>query len=97
MKTALRLIVLILAAVIGLWAVGHGIALAATIRLLARERADILRDLIELSSRGAALLLAYPPQRRQPAVTGNFNLTIGAEIPRIDMRRLKPAARRDRD
>jgi hypothetical protein len=35
--------------VIGLWAVGHGIALAATIRLLARERADILRDLIELS------------------------------------------------
>jgi len=49
MKTALRLIVLILAAVIGLWAVGHGIALAASIRALAREHADILGDLIELS------------------------------------------------
>lgn len=49
MKTALRLIVLILAAVIGLWAVGHGIALAAGFRALARGHADILGDLIELS------------------------------------------------
>jgi len=49
MKTALRVVILSLAAVIGLWAVGHGIALAVGVRALAREHAHILGDLIELS------------------------------------------------
>jgi uncharacterized membrane protein YbhN (UPF0104 family) len=49
MKTALRVVALGLTAVIGLWAVGHGIALAVAIQTLAREHADIVRELAEVS------------------------------------------------
>jgi len=49
MKTALRVVALGLTAVIGLWAVGHGIALAVAIQTLAREHADIVRELVEVS------------------------------------------------
>jgi hypothetical protein len=47
MKSALRVVALALTAVIGLWAAGHGIAVA--IRTLAGEHADILGELIEVS------------------------------------------------
>jgi ATP-dependent protease HslVU (ClpYQ) peptidase subunit len=49
MKAALRVVALALTAVIGLWAVGHGIALAVAIRALVREHADIVGELIEVS------------------------------------------------
>jgi uncharacterized membrane protein YbhN (UPF0104 family) len=49
MKTALRVVALALTAVIGLWAVGHGIVLAVAIQTLAREHADIVGELIEAS------------------------------------------------
>jgi hypothetical protein len=48
MKTALRIVALALTTVIGLWAVGHGIILAVAIQALAREHADIGRELIEV-------------------------------------------------
>lgn len=49
MKSTLRVVALALTAVIGLWAVGHGIALAVAIRTLPGEHADILGELIEVS------------------------------------------------
>jgi len=48
MKTVLRVVALILSAVVGLWAVGHGIALAVTVRSVAGEHATIMSDLLEV-------------------------------------------------
>jgi ATP-dependent protease HslVU (ClpYQ) peptidase subunit len=49
MKTALRLIALVLAAFIGLWVLGHGIVVAAQIHALLRENQDIVEELVESS------------------------------------------------
>jgi hypothetical protein len=46
-KTALRVVTLALCAIIGLWAVGHGFALAATVSTLRHE--DMLQYLLEVS------------------------------------------------
>jgi len=47
MKTALRVAALVLTAVIGLWALGHGIALAVAARMNPEEHSNILRYLLE--------------------------------------------------
>lgn len=47
LKTALRVVTLVLCAVIGLWAVIHGLALAVTVSGPSRE--DVLRYLLEVS------------------------------------------------
>jgi hypothetical protein len=47
LKTSLRVTTLILCAVIGLWAVGHGIALLALIQATSHE--DMLQSLLEVS------------------------------------------------
>ena len=49
MKTGLRVVALVLSAVVGLWAVVHGIGLAVTIHSLAGEHTDVVRELIEVS------------------------------------------------
>ncbi len=49
MKVALRVVVLLLAAFIGLWVLGHGIVLAAKIHTLLHENQDIVEELIETS------------------------------------------------
>jgi ATP-dependent protease HslVU (ClpYQ) peptidase subunit len=49
MKSALRVVALFLTAVIGLWVIGHGIALAVSIRQLVGENQDILSELVESS------------------------------------------------
>jgi hypothetical protein len=46
-KTALRVATLVLCAIIGLWAVGHGFVLAATENVLTHE--DLLQYLLEVS------------------------------------------------
>ena len=46
-KTALRVVTLVLCAIIGLWAVGHGFALAATVSAPTHE--DMLQYLLEVS------------------------------------------------
>ncbi len=46
-KTVLRVITLVLCAIVGLWAVGHGIALIAIFRAPSRE--DMLQYLLEVS------------------------------------------------
>ncbi len=46
-KTALRVATLVLCAIIGLWAVGHGFALAATATALSHE--GMLQYLLEVS------------------------------------------------
>ena len=46
-KTALRVVTLTLCAVVGLWAVVHGIALAATVRAFSHE--EMLQYLLEVS------------------------------------------------
>ena len=48
MKTGLRVVALILSAVVGLWAVVHGIALAVAVRSAAGEHAPIMSDLLEV-------------------------------------------------
>ena len=48
MKTGLRVVALILSAVVGLWAVGRGIALAVAVRSVAGEHAPIMSDLLEV-------------------------------------------------
>jgi hypothetical protein len=48
-KSALRLVALVLSAVIGLWAVGHGVALVIAIRSVAGEHANVVSELIEVS------------------------------------------------
>jgi len=48
MKTGLRVVALILSAVVGLWAVGHGIALAVAVRSVAGEHAPIMSGLLEV-------------------------------------------------
>lgn len=47
MKTGLRVGALLLAALMGLWAVGHGITLAVAVRTLPRGDEEILQHLIE--------------------------------------------------
>ncbi|MBI1941189.1 MAG: hypothetical protein HYS33_06750 [Acidobacteria bacterium] len=47
MKTALRVAALVLTAVIGLWALGHGITLAVAVRVNPEEHANMLRYLME--------------------------------------------------
>ena len=46
-KTGLRIVMLVLCAIIGLWAVGHGFALAVTVR--APSHAYMLQYLLEVS------------------------------------------------
>ena len=47
MKTALRVAALVLTAIIGLWALGHGIALAVAVRINPEEHENMLRYLVE--------------------------------------------------
>ncbi len=47
MKTALRVAALVLTAIIGLWALGHGIALAVAVRISPEEHENMLRYLVE--------------------------------------------------
>lgn len=47
LKSALRVVTLILCAIIGLWAVGHGIALVIMLRAPSHE--DMLQYLLEVS------------------------------------------------
>ncbi|MGO8813523.1 MAG: hypothetical protein ACLQVG_02500 [Terriglobia bacterium] len=47
LKTAFRVVSLVLCFIIGLWAVGHGIALAATAKAPSQE--DMLQYLLEVS------------------------------------------------
>jgi uncharacterized membrane protein HdeD (DUF308 family) len=47
MKTALRVTALVLTAVIGLWALGHGIAIAVAVRVNPEEHSNMLRTLVE--------------------------------------------------
>ena len=47
MKTALRVAALALTALIGLWALVHGIMVAVAVRTVPAERTDLLRQLIE--------------------------------------------------
>ena len=49
MKTVLRVLALVLSAIVGLWVLGHGIALAVSIRHLVGSGQDILDELIESS------------------------------------------------
>ena len=49
MKTALRVIALVLAALVGLWVLAHGIVLAAQIRGLLHRNEDIIAELVESS------------------------------------------------
>jgi hypothetical protein len=49
MKTALRVIALVLAAFVGLWVLAHGIVLAAQIRGLLHQNEDIIAELVESS------------------------------------------------
>jgi uncharacterized membrane protein HdeD (DUF308 family) len=49
MKTALRIIALVLAAFVGLWVLVHGIVLAVTIHGLVQENRDFVSDLVECS------------------------------------------------
>ena len=49
MKTALRVLALVLSAIVGLWVLGHGIALVVSIRHLVGSGQDILDELIESS------------------------------------------------
>ncbi len=70
-KTTLRITTLILCAIIGLWAVGHGFVLAARVNALTHE--GIRQSLVEISlsiaggvlrslrGGGTAQLLANPP------------------------------------
>jgi hypothetical protein len=46
-RTGLRILTLVLCAIIGLWAVGHGIALAVTVRAPSHE--FLLEYLLEIS------------------------------------------------
>jgi uncharacterized membrane protein YbhN (UPF0104 family) len=46
-KTGLRIVMLVLCAIIGLWAVGHGFALAVTVRAPSHEY--MLQYLLEVS------------------------------------------------
>ena len=46
-KTVLRVATLVLCAVIGLWAVGHGFALATNVHVLTHE--EMLQYLVEVS------------------------------------------------
>jgi hypothetical protein len=47
LKTAFRVVSLALCCIVGLWAVGHGIALAATVRAASQE--EMLQYLLEVS------------------------------------------------
>jgi hypothetical protein len=47
LKTALRVATLVLCAIIGIWAVGHGFALAAGVSVLSHE--DLLQYFVEVS------------------------------------------------
>ena len=47
MKTALRVAALALTALIGLWALVHGIIVAVAVRAIPGEHSDVLRQLIE--------------------------------------------------
>ena len=47
MKTALRVAALILTALVGLWALGHGIALTVTVRVNPEEGSNMLRYFVE--------------------------------------------------
>lgn len=65
MKTGLRVVALVLTALIGLWAIGHGIALAVALRTLPGGHEDILRHLIEgsISLAGGVCVLSVAAQQ----------------------------------
>lgn len=65
MKTGLRAVALVLTALIGLWAIGHGIALAVALRTLPGGHEDILRHLIEgsISLAGGVCVLSVAAQQ----------------------------------
>jgi uncharacterized membrane protein YbhN (UPF0104 family) len=65
MKTALRVVALLLTAVIGLWALAHGIALAIAVRALPSEHEDIIRHLVEgsISIAGGVCVLSLAVQQ----------------------------------
>ncbi|MFB3922606.1 MAG: hypothetical protein ACE145_12850 [Terriglobia bacterium] len=49
MKTALRIVALVLSAIVGLWVLIHGIVLVISIRHLAEAGQDIFGELVEIS------------------------------------------------
>jgi len=49
MRTVLRVIALVLAALVGLWVLAHGIVLAAQILGLLHRNEDIIAELVESS------------------------------------------------
>jgi len=49
MKSVLQFVVLVLTALMGLWLLGHGIAIGVTVRQQVAESQDILSTLIEAS------------------------------------------------
>ncbi len=65
MTTALRIVALVLTAVIGLWALGHGVALAVAIRAHPGEHEDMLRHLVEgsISIAGGISVLSLSVQQ----------------------------------
>jgi len=65
MKTALRVAALLLTALVGLWALGHGIALAAALRAFPGGHEDILRHLVEgsISIAGGVSVLSLSVQQ----------------------------------
>jgi hypothetical protein len=62
-KTTLRVLTLVLCAIIGLWAVGHGIALAATASAPSHE--DMLQYMLEIgvSIAGGVCVLSVAAQQ----------------------------------
>jgi len=49
MKTALRVLALVLSAVVGLWVLAHGVVLVVSIRHLVGSGQDIIEELVESS------------------------------------------------
>ena len=47
MKAVLRAAALLLATIIGLWSLGHGIAIAVGMRMMPGEHTDIFRHIVE--------------------------------------------------
>ena len=65
MKTALRVVALVLSALIGFWALARGIGVAAAMRLHPGEHADLVRHVLEasISIAGGICVLSVPVQQ----------------------------------
>jgi len=65
MKTALRVVALIFTALMGLWALGHGIGLVAALHALPGGHEDFQRHLIEggVSIAGGVCVLSVAVER----------------------------------